>query len=146
MSITAANALIVLTVPLVLPSQVQLQGFAADDVSDSDDVEMAATLMGVDGKLSGGFVYAGVPWTITFQADSPSIPYFEAWDAAQQAASEVFPGQATLTLTAVNRSYQMVTGFLDRGKRIADIKRTLVPRKFRIMWQRVIAQPVGNAG
>ena len=85
MSITSANALIVLTVPGVLAVATQLQGFAADDVFDTDDVEMAATLMGVDGILSGGFVYSMVPWNIALQADSPSMPVFEAWDQAQQA-------------------------------------------------------------
>ena len=146
MSITSANALIVLTVPGVLAVATQLQGFAADDVFDTDDVEMAATLMGVDGILSGGFVYSMVPWNIALQADSPSMPVFEAWDQAQQAVVDVLPAQATVTLTSVGRSYQMVTGYLVRGKRMPDAKKTLMPRKWRIDWQRVIPIPVGPSG
>ena len=146
MSITSVNVVITLTVPGLFVVPVQLQGFAADDVFDSDDVEFATTLMGVDGKLSGGLVNAMTPWNITFQADSPSIPIFEAWDGAQQALQDVLPGQANATLTGVGRSYQMTTGFLVRGKRLPDIKKTLMPRKWRIDWQRIFPTPVGAAG
>lgn len=146
MSISSPNAVITLTIPLVLPVPVQLQGFAADDVFDTDDVELAATLMGVDGILSGGFVNSITPWNITFQADSPSIPTFETWMAAQEAVQDVFPAQANVTLTTIGRSYQMITGFLVRGKRMPDVKKTLMPRKWRIDWQRVVPIPVGSAG
>jgi hypothetical protein len=145
-SITSANAVITLTVPGVLPVSVQLSGFAADDVFDSDDVELATTIMGVDGTLSGGFVYAMVPWNIALQADSPSQAIFEAWDGAQQAVADVFQGQANVTLVSIGRSYQMVNGFLVRGKRLPDAKKTLMPRKWRIDWQQVIPVPVGAAG
>ncbi len=146
MSITSANAVITITIPLLLPVPVQLQGFAADDIFDSDEIEMADTLMGVDGILSGGVVLAMVPWNITFQADSPSIATFEAWDGGQQAAIDVFQAQANVTLTGIGRSYQMTNGFLVRGKRMPDAKKVLQPRKFRINWQQVIAIPVGVAG
>ena len=73
MSISSTNAVITLTVPLLFPVPVQLQGWAADDVYDSDEVEFATTIMSVDGILSGGFVNAMIPWNIAFQADSASI-------------------------------------------------------------------------
>jgi len=146
MSISSPNAVITLTIPLVLPVPVQLQGFAADDVFDTDEVELATTLMGVDGILSGGFVNSMIPWNITLQADSPSMATFETWDAAQQAVQDVFPAQANVTLTTLGRSYQMITGFLVRGKRMPDAKKTLMPRKWRIDWQRVVPIPVGLAG
>lgn len=146
MSITSANAIITITIPLLLPVPVQLQGFAADDVFDSDEIDMAETMMGVDGILSGGVVLAKVPWNITFQADSPSIATFEAWDGGQQATVDVFQGQANVTLTGIGRSYQMINGYLVRGKRMPDAKKLLQPRKFRIDWQQVIPIPVGAAG
>lgn len=146
MSITSVNAVITLSIPLLLPIPVQLQGFAADDIFDTDDIDLAETSMGADGFLSGGLVYSKTPWTITFQADSPSIATFEAWDGGQQGFGDVYPAQANVTLTGVGRSFQMVQGFLVRGKRMPDAKKTLQPRKFRVDWQRVIAIPVGLAG
>lgn len=146
MSITSVNAVITITIPLLLPVPVQLAGFAADDIFDSDDVDMGDTIMGADGLLSGGLVYSMTPWNIHFQADSPSIDTFEAWDAGQQAAGDVFTAQANVTLTGIGRSYQMVKGFLVRGKRMPDAKKTLMPRTFRINWQNVFAIPVGAAG
>ena len=146
MSITSANALITLTIPLLLPVPVQLQGFAAEDIFDSDEIDMAETLMGADGKLSGGVVLAMIPWNIAFQADSPSISTFEAWDGGQQATVDVFAAQGNVTFTGLGRSFQMVNGFLVRGKRMPDAKKVLQPRKFRINWQQVIAIPIGLAG
>jgi len=145
-SITSANAVILLTVPGIIPVAVQLSAFAADDIFDSDEVDMAETKMGVDGKLSGGLVFAKTPWNVTFQADSPSIAMFEAWDGYQQSNTEVFPGQAVVTLTGVGRAYTMINGYLVRGKRLPDAKRLLEPRKFRIDWQQIIPVPVGIAG
>jgi tail fiber protein gp32 len=145
-SISDTNAVITLTIPLLFPVPVQIQGFAADDVYDSDDVELATTIMGVDGILSGGFVNSLIAWNISLQADSPSQVMFEAWDGAQQALQDVLPAQANVTLTGLGRSYQMVTGFLVRGKRLPDAKKTLMPRKWRIDWQQVIPIPVGIAG
>jgi hypothetical protein len=146
MSITDVNAVITITIPLYLPVPTQIQGFATDDIFDTEEVEMAETMMGADGFLSGGLVRAKVPWNITLQADSASVAVFEGWDAIQQTAGDVFPAQANVTLTGVGRSFQMVTGFLVRGKRMPDAKKTLMPRKWRIDWQSVYAVPVGIAG
>ena len=53
-SITSANAILTLAIPLLFPTPVQLQGFAADDVYDIPRIKSVETLMGVDGVLSGG--------------------------------------------------------------------------------------------
>lgn len=144
--ITAANAVILISVPLLLPVPTQIQGFAADDIFSNDDVDTADTMMGVDGVLSGGMIYAPTPWDVTLQADSPSASFFEAWDTGQQAAVAAFPAQMNVTLTSIGRSYQCVTGFLVRAKRMPDAKKVLQPRKWRIMWQQIIPIPVGIAG
>ena len=78
-SITSANAIIMLTIPDLFPAPQQLQGFAADDVYGVNDLKSAEVLMGVDGKLSGGFVFVPIEWSISFQADSPSLDIFDQW-------------------------------------------------------------------
>lgn len=145
-SLTAANAVITLTVPAVLPVPVQLQGFSTDDVFSSGDVDTAETMMGVDGRLSGGFVWSKVPLVFTLMADSPSISTFEAWDSAQQAATDSFAGQINITIPGLGRSYQAINCFLTRMPRIPDAKKLMQPRKFTIDAQQVIAVPVGAGG
>ncbi|MEG3386750.1 hypothetical protein V5H41_22315, partial [Salmonella enterica] len=59
-TITAADAIITLTVNNLYPSGVQLQGFAADNVYGTDPLVLAETVRGIDGKLSAGFVYSNI--------------------------------------------------------------------------------------
>jgi len=144
--ITSANAVILISVPLLLPVPQQLQGFAADDIFDMDDVDATDVVMGVDGILSGGVVFTPKPQNYSLQADSPSISFFDAWYAGQQSAVAAFAAQGTVTFTSVGKSFACATGFLTRYKPMPDAKKTLQPQKFRITWQSVIPTPVGIAG
>ncbi len=146
MDITSANAVLLLSIPLLLPTPIQLQGFAADDIYDSDDIDAADTVMGADGKLSGGVVLAMVAQNIRFQADSPSIPTIDALYQSQRAAVAIFGLQMNVTLTSVGTSYQCFNGILRRWKLLPDAKRILQPRTARIEWESIIPTPVGIAG
>ena len=142
--ITSANAVFMLTIPSVLPIPQQIQGFAADDIFDFDDVDATDIVMGVDGILSGGMIFAPKPQNISLQADSASIALFDAWYNAQQAATAVFPAQGLVTLTSVGKSFALITGFLSRYKPVPDAKKILQPQKFRITWQSVLPVPIGS--
>ena len=144
--ITAANAVFLISVPLLLPVPQQLQGFAADDIFDVDDIDATDTLMGVDGVLSAGMVYMPKPMNVALQADSASIAFFDAWYQGQQAAVQSYAAQATVTFTGINTSYVLTTGYLKRYKPMADAKKLLQPRKFRIEWQTITPSPVGAGG
>ena len=146
MDITSANAVFLISVPLILPVPQQLQGFAADDIFDMDDVDSTDTMMGVDGVLSGGMIYAPKPQNIALQADSGSVSFFEAWYQMQQGNAAAYAAQGNVTFTSIGRSYQLLTGFLTRYKPMADAKKVLQPRKFRVTWQQVIPVPIGAAG
>lgn len=134
-SLTAANAVIMLSVPLVFPVPQQLQGFAVDDVFSTDPLASAETMMGVDGKLSAGFVFVSVKQNYALQADSESVDLFDDWFMAQQAAHEVFPADAVILLTAVGKKWQMTRGFLTGYPPLPDAKKLLQPRRFAIEWQ-----------
>ena len=144
--ITSANAVFLLSVPLLLPVPQQLQGFAADDIFDVADVDATETSMGVDGILSGGMVFAPKTMNIALQADSASIGLFDAWYAGQQGAVAAFAAQGTVTFPSIGVSYALLTGFLKRYKPIADAKKMLMPRKFTIEWQQILGSPVGLTG
>lgn len=144
--ITSANAVILISVPGILPVPQQLQGFAADDIFDVDDVDATDTVMGVDGILSGGVILASIPQNFSLQADSPSISFFDAWYWGQRGLIVTFPAQATITFTGIGTSYGCINGYLSRYKPMADAKKTLMPRKFRITWQATPPTPVGLGG
>lgn len=146
MSITSANAVFLISIPLLLPVVQQLQDWAIDDIYDVDDVDSTDTAMSVDGTLTGGMIFAAKPMNVALMADSPSMPFFDAWYAGQYGAVDAFPAQGVITLPSVGTAFTLVKGYLSRYKPMPDAKKTLQARKFRITWQNIIPAPVGATG
>lgn len=140
-TITSANAVYTLGVLPIYPQPQTLQGYSADDMFDTETVAPAVAIMGMDGKLSAGFVYAEVKQTIALQADSPSIDLFERWMQAQKVAKEVFYAFGLVTLPATGRKYTLTQGVLTNYVSISGAKKTLQPRVFSITWQDVSPAP-----
>jgi len=136
-SITGANAVIMITVTGLFPIPQQLQGFAADDVFDTDPLESAEVLMGVDRKLSGGFVAVPVRQNYHLQADSVSIDIFDQWWAVQQQFGEVFTANGIVLMPAVSKKWTMTKGFLTAYKPIPSTKKLLQPQTFAITWESI---------
>ena len=134
-TITSANAIVMFSIPLIFPIPQQLQGFAADDVFDTDPLESAETLMGVDGKLSAGFVFVPTLQNYALQADSPSVFIFDTWWNTQQIAHEVFFANATVLLTSIGKKWAMTNGVLSNYKPLPDAKKVLQPQRFRVTWE-----------
>ena len=82
-TITAANTIFTIGVASLFPTQQQIQGYSADDVTDGEAQEMGDTMMGVDGVLTGGYVNVPFVQTINLMADSPSNDLFDQWAAAE---------------------------------------------------------------
>lgn len=141
MSLTSANAVILLSIDNVFPTPVQLQGFAADDVSEVEPLDSAEAVMGVDGIMSAGFVFVMVKQGFTLQADSNGNSVFDLWFATQQTARDIFFATGTLILPSVGTKWNMTQGALTSYKSMPDIKRILQPRKFEITWQSIQPGP-----
>ena len=138
-TITAANAVVMFSIPGLFPIPQQLQGFAADDVFDTDPIESAEVLMGVDGNLSAGFVYVPIQQSYALQADSPSVFIFDTWWAAQQQIKDIFFANASVQLPSLNKKWVMTRGVLTNYKTAPDARKILQPQKFRISWQSSLA-------
>jgi hypothetical protein len=134
-NITAANSIVILTIPNVLLAPVQLQGFAADDIFDVEPLEAGETLMGVDGILSAGFVFVPVAWSITLQADSASNAVFDSWWTQEQANKTKYAASGQVKLPAIGTKWTLSNGFLITYPVMPNAGRTLKPRKFMIRWQ-----------
>lgn len=143
-SLTSANSVIMLTIPGLFDTPQQIQGYSADDIFDTGQVSNAEVLMGIDGKLSGGWIPAVKTQTYTLQADSLSVSFLDTWIQAESQAREKFIANGTILLSAVGTSYQLVRGFLTSASIMPDAKKILQPRKFVISWQDVNPSPVND--
>jgi hypothetical protein len=140
-SITGATAVLTLAVTPLFPAPQQLQGFAADDVTDVPQIKSAEVLMGVDGKLSGGFVYVQVPQSIVLMADSPSNDLFDLWWTSMQASKDVFLASGIIILPAIAKKFNLVNGYLTGYKPAPQAKKLLLARQYEITWEAVNPAP-----
>lgn len=132
--LTAADIVIILSAPDVFPAPFQLQGFATDDVFSTETLDIAETMMGVDGVLSGGYVPREIKQRFMLQADSLSIDYFEAIYAAQVAQRALYAFTGVFTIPAAEKTYSASRGFLTGYMPTPSIKKVLQPREFSITW------------
>ena len=140
--ITAANASISLVIPPLFNAPQQVQGFAADDVYEVPEVESVETLMGVDGVLSGGFVFKPIDQEFMLMADSASITnIFDIWYLQQVAGLTTYVASGVTVLPAIGKQYTMVGGYLVGYKPLPQAKKLLLPQRFRIRWNFVAATP-----
>lgn len=142
MSLTASNSIITLVQPVLFPQPQQLQGFATDDVTDVDGVNVLEAMMGVDGVLSFGFVWTEVTQTITLQADSASNEFFDAIGRQQQAAQDVYALSGQVVLPAIGRKFLLVNGALKTWKPMPAVKKILQARSFSLVWNRIVPAPL----
>lgn len=141
MSITAANAVLMLTVPPLFPIPQQLQGFGADDVYDVPSIRSVEVLMGVDGVLSGGFVFVQIPQTITLQADSISNRIFDNWWLQMQAAKDTYIASGLIRLPGISTKFIQTNGQLTGYKPAPGAKKVLQPRTYEITWGSIVPAP-----
>jgi hypothetical protein len=140
-AVTTADVSLVISVPALFGTPQQIQGFASDDAFDIPAVRSVETLMGVDGVLSGGFVFAAIEQTISLQADSLSNQFFDIWWTQMQATKGTYPATAVIKLPSISTKYILNTGFLTAYKPAPPAKRILHPRTFGITWQSFAPAP-----
>ena len=145
-SITSANAVLMLAVTGVFSSPQPLQQFAADDIFTNDSIPAAETIMGVDGHLAAGFVFAPVHWSVSLMADSPSNDLFDQWYQANSKAIDVFRSNGTVLLPSLGKKFNMNNGALITYRTMPDAARTLRSRTFVIAWESITPAPTGNVG
>lgn len=141
-SITAANSTLLLAVTGLFPAPQRLQGYATDDIYSTEALESAEVMMGVDGKLSAGFVYVAVKQSYNLQADSNANQIFDTWYAAQQALRDVYFANATIALPSLGKKWTMTNGILTSFPPMPDAGKTLKPRKYGITWESISPAPL----
>lgn len=139
-TLTAANCQLTLFANPYLPVPTIIEGFASDAAFLFDSPAVAEVLMGVDGKMSGGFLPSITRQTITLQADSPSVRWFEDLLSASKAAREIAILQGVVAMPSIGRSFTLTKGILEQMTQAAPVGKILQPQTFQIAWNDI--QPV----
>lgn len=141
-TITAADASFVISSTDFALAATLLQGYAADAAFATDNADTAETSLGVDGRLSAGWVPRSYNQTITLQPDSPSRPLFDALVAAQDASRTVYRVNGIINLPGNKYSYTMSRGVLKNYSSMPNAQRVLQPMTYVIEWEKVQPVPV----
>ena len=136
-TITSANSVLTLVVAGLFPVPVQLKGYASDKAFTTEAVDLAEVQMGVDGRMTAGFVPNPVKQTITLQADSPSKDIVTAVIQAMKTAREVFYISGSISLPSTGESFTLTRGILTNAKQIPDAQKVLQPVDYVITWESV---------
>lgn len=136
-TITSTNSVFTLLAPGLYPVPVQLQGYATDKAFAIEALDMAETMMGVDGKLSAGYTPNPSKMTITLQADSVSKDVFDTIIQGMKTAREIYWLTGTLVLPATGESFAMTRGVLTNVKQLPDGQKVLQPLDYVITWENV---------
>ena len=136
-TITSANSVFTIVVPGLFPAPVQLRGYSSDKAFTTEAVDMAEVQMGVDGRMTAGFVPTPVKQTITLQADSPSKDIFTALIQAMKTAREVYFVSGSIALPSTREVFTLTRGILTNAKQIPDAQKVLQPVDYVITWESV---------
>lgn len=141
-TITSANAAFTVNVPGVFPVPIPMEGFAADDAFDTENVAPNEAIMGVDAHLSGGYTPYPVKLKFVLQADSPSNLFMDQWRQAMDQAKETFPAFATIVAPSLGKVYTFVLGFLTGAMPTPPGKKVFQAQTYEITFESVSAAPV----
>jgi hypothetical protein len=136
-TITSANSVFTIVIAGLFPAPVQLQGYASDKAFTTEALDLAEVQMGVDGRMTAGFVPNPTKQTITLQADSPSKDIFTALIQAMKTAREVFYISGSIALPSTGESFTLTRGILTNAKQIPDAQKVLQPVDYVITWESV---------
>lgn len=136
-TITSANSVFTIVIPGLYPAPVQLRGYASDKAFTTEAIDLAEVQMGVDGRMTAGFVPNPVKQTVTLQADSPSKDIFTAMIQAMKTAREVFYISGSIALPSTGESFTLTRGILTNAKQIPDAQKVLQPVDYVITWESV---------
>ena len=141
-TLTSANSVLMLGVTNLFNIPVQIQGFAADDAFTIGDVESAETVMGVDARLSAGWIPQIKSIEIMLQADSASNDFFDTLAAAEDVAQEKYEINGSILIPSISRLFTLTRGFQKGLSLMPAAKKILQPRKFTIDFEKISRAPV----
>lgn len=138
MSITSSNAVIIYKDNVMAQAGIALKKFATDQSLTSDEVAIAETRMGVDGKIASGYVPNIIPVTIMFEADSPSWRIIEQSLNIARQAKRTVDCELIVTVPALGKTYTYRNGVVKSLTNLA-MKKVLDPITLKMDFEEVIS-------
>lgn len=135
--ITSANSTLVITVSALAIASVAMEGYAVDNAWALDEVETAVAQVGVDAKMTAGWVPRLNPLTLSFAPNSPSIAVLSSIINSQDTMQTIYTLQGVLTCPSINKAWTLSNGVLTRGKVIPDGARILGAQSFQLTFESV---------
>lgn len=125
--LTSADATIILSVNELYPNGVKLEGFSTDAMMATEDVTIAEARMGVDGRLSAGYIPSPKNITITLEATSPSLEVMQTIFNYNETTLSQPECTMTITIPSLQEVITLTQGCLTKGRPIPDLKKLLDP-------------------
>lgn len=136
--ITSANATLVITVSSLAIVSLKMEGWNVDNAWALDDAETAVAQIGVDAKMSAGWVPRLNPLTLSFAPNSPSVPSILAIINAQDVNMTIYTLQGVLTCPSIGRAWTLQNGVITRAKVFPDGQRILGPQSFQLTFEKTM--------
>ena len=133
--ITSANSTLIITVSALAIASVAMEGYAVDNAWALDDAEMAVAQVGVDAKMTAGWVPRLNALTLSFAPNSPSIATLLAVVTAQDTDRTIYTLQGVLTCPSIKKSWTLSNGVITRAKVIPDGSRILGAQSMQITFE-----------
>ncbi|EIC83984.1 hypothetical protein [Serratia sp. M24T3] len=135
--ITAADVVATMTVTNLYTSGFTLQGFTADNIFDVTNLELAETVMGVDGTLSAGAILTPMDQTWHIMPDSATYTKFQTWATTSRTSIAVYRCNATIIFPTHGKKYTCTNGVLINCTTMASAAKTVQPITALIRWESV---------
>lgn len=133
--ITSANSTLVITVSDLAIASVAMEGYAVDNAWALDEAETAVAQVGVDGKMTAGWVPRLNPLTLSFAPNSSSITTLTTIMTAQDTNMTIYTLQGVLSCPSIDKSWTLSNGVLTRAKVMPDGSRILAAQSFQITFE-----------
>lgn len=127
--ITSANSKLRCTVPALFPTGFDFDDFAADRMFETAALQMKEDVMSADGKYHAGFIFNPVEFTISLSPTSEAGKNLDQWYGAERATISAFACNLTLTVPALDATWNFVNGVLYSWNPTPVGARILQPRQ-----------------
>jgi len=141
LTLTSANTVFTLAVPGLLPPT-SFSGWAPEEIYEVEDIDNTEIQMGMDGKLSAGWVPKAVAIRFTLQVNSPFNGFFDTWAQSQAQVQDVYPSYGEIVQPSIGLAWALANGFLGSRSPLASAGRVLKVRNYTVHFESAPLFPV----
>lgn len=134
-TLTTANSVFTLLAPAVFPAPQIIEGFATEDAFSVAQFESARAVMGVDAKMSAGFIPAVKELDVVLQADSISRRVFEQLLGVMERTREVIFLDAVIAMPGQGEIWNFTRGVITKAPKLPGAKKNAEPTTWQITWE-----------